>query len=66
MVSTHIVRRHLLKLYEVEEWRNACAVLSVAYPDEWDDLLSVLAQIRLLRTDIVRVVDEWEAAQKAA
>ena len=42
----------LLDFYEVHEWRNPCAVLSVAYPQEWADILDVLAAFRILRTDI--------------
>lgn len=39
-------------LYDFREWRNPCAVLSVAYPEEWADLIAVLREFRLLRSDI--------------
>lgn len=39
-------------LYEVHEWRNASAVLQAAYPQEWADLLDVLREFRLLRSEI--------------
>jgi hypothetical protein len=38
--------------YEIHEWRNPCAVLSVAYPSEWADILEALRAFRLLRRDI--------------
>jgi hypothetical protein len=41
-----------VEYYEVHEWRNACAVLSVAHPQEWTDIIAVLREFRLLRRDI--------------
>jgi hypothetical protein len=52
MVSEHLFPGELLHHYEVREWRNACAVLHVAHPQEWTDLIAVLKRIRLLRSDI--------------
>jgi hypothetical protein len=40
------------ELYEFHEWRNAIAVLRSAYPKEWADILEVLADFRILRSDI--------------
>ena len=34
-------------LYEVHEWRKACAVLHSAHPDEWTDILDVLKGFEL-------------------
>ena len=42
----------LHEFYEVHEWRNPCAILSVAYPAEWTDIVEVLRTFRLLRRDI--------------
>lgn len=42
----------LHEFYEIHEWRNPCAVLSVGYPAEWADILEVLRAFRLLRRDI--------------
>jgi len=39
--------------YEVHEWRNAAAVLSTACVEEWNDILSVLRAIKLLRSSIL-------------
>ncbi len=47
-----LIPNELLELYEFHEWRNAIAVLSAAYPEEWSDILSVLKNFRLLRSDI--------------
>jgi hypothetical protein len=47
-----LIPKDLFELYEFHEWRNAVAVLSAAYPEEWSDILSVLSDFRLLRSDI--------------
>jgi len=47
-----LVPEELLKLYDFREWRNPCAVLSVAYPDEWADIIAILRAFRILRSDI--------------
>lgn len=39
--------------YEVYEWKHACAILKEDFPREWDDLIGVLSNYRLRRTDIV-------------
>lgn len=42
------------KLYEVHEWRNAKAVLKTARPEEWSDIITVLGNFKLLRSDILK------------
>lgn len=39
--------------YEIHEWRHASAILQVDFPDEWQDLIDVLTNFRLLYSDIV-------------
>jgi Restriction endonuclease BglII len=53
-----LIPKELFDLYEFHEWRNAIAVLSAAYPEEWADILTVLASFRLLRSDIEKEKDE--------
>lgn len=36
--------------YEVHEWKHACAILKEDFPDEWNDILSVLTNFRLRRS----------------
>lgn len=33
--------------YEVHEWKHACAILKEDFPNEWNDILSVLSDFRL-------------------
>ncbi|MCL5677411.1 MAG: restriction endonuclease [Firmicutes bacterium] len=54
MGSEHLMPNDILDLYEVHEWRNACAVLAAAHSREWNELLGVLMDFRLRRSDIVQ------------
>lgn len=36
--------------YEVHEWRHACAILHQDFPQEWDDIITMLTQFRLKRS----------------
>lgn len=45
----HFVRDH----YEIHEWRHATAVLVKDFPEEWDDLMAVLTDFRLKRSQIM-------------
>ncbi len=39
--------------FEIREWRNALAILAVARPEEWSDILTVLSEFTLLRSDVL-------------
>jgi hypothetical protein len=39
--------------YEIHEWKHAAAILMKDYPDEWSDLMDLLNQFRLLRSEIM-------------
>lgn len=41
-------------LYEVREWKHACAVLHSDFPGEWYDLVEVLSEFRLRRSHIAQ------------
>jgi len=41
------------RLYEIHEWRHASAILCHDFPDEWNDILSVLGDFRLRKSEIV-------------
>jgi hypothetical protein len=40
--------------YEIHEWKHASAILSQDFPNEWRDIVEVLTEFRLLRSDIIR------------
>ncbi len=53
MAAGDLVPNDIQDLYEVREWRNALAILAAAHPDEWREIIEVLANFRLLRSDIM-------------
>jgi hypothetical protein len=53
VASLHLVPSDVTARYDVHEWRNACAVLSSAFPGEWADVLEVLRGFTLRHSHIV-------------
>ncbi len=53
MSTVHLVPDDLRQRYHVKEWRNAAGVLSTACPAEWQDMLDVLRDFRLLKSEVV-------------
>jgi len=52
MVTRHLIPEDIDRLYEVHEWRNATGILQAACPTEWEDILSVLRNFKLYRSEI--------------
>ncbi len=52
MSTLHLVPEDIQAQYLVKEWRNAAGVLATACPNEWEDILDVLVNFRLLRSEI--------------
>ena len=52
MSTEHIVPEDLRELYHVREWRNAAGVLSTACPEEWADIILVLREFKLFRSEV--------------
>lgn len=40
--------------YIVQEWRHACAVFRNDFPDEWNEVINVLENFRLLKSQILK------------
>jgi len=40
-------------MYHVKEWRNATGILQTACPDEWAEIIDILTNFRLLRSEIL-------------
>lgn len=53
-MTIELLPRGLRKLYEVHEWKHACAVLKEDFPKEWDDIVDVLSSFRLSKNDILK------------
>lgn len=52
-MSIGLIPEDVSARYELHEWRHACAILKHDFPDEWKDLIEVLREFRLLRSEIV-------------
>lgn len=52
MSTVHLVPEDLRNLYHVKEWRNATGVLQTACPGEWQEIIEILRDFRLLRSEI--------------
>jgi hypothetical protein len=39
--------------YEIHEWKHACAILNSDFPDEWNDIVEVLSDFTLKKSDVV-------------
>jgi restriction endonuclease BglII len=52
MTTLHLVPPKLRRLYHVHEWRNAAGVLTTACPTEWKDIITVLSEFRLYRSEV--------------
>lgn len=53
MSTGALVPSDLQSRYEWHEWRNALAVLNGAHPQEWADIVHVLQDFTLLRSNII-------------
>lgn len=52
MATIHLVPEDLRHAYHVREWRNAAGILETACPAEWGDIVQVLRDFRLYRSEV--------------
>ncbi|HWI16596.1 MAG TPA: BglII/BstYI family type II restriction endonuclease [Vicinamibacterales bacterium] len=53
-MSLHQVPTFLREHYEIGEWHHAVAILAADFPDEWADIVKVLTEFRLFRSEILK------------
>lgn len=53
MSTIHLVPEDLRNVYHVKEWRNAAGVLQTACPQEWNDIVEIMRQFRLLKSEVL-------------
>jgi hypothetical protein len=51
-VSLELIPKDLRKLYECHEWKHACAILKADFPNEWQDIIEVLREFRLHKSQV--------------
>jgi len=54
MTNQALVPKDIDARYEVREWRNGLAILSAVHPEEWQNMLEVLRDFTLLKSDVVK------------
>lgn len=52
MTPIDAIPKRIRRNYEVHEWRHATAILKEDFPREWGDILAVLSEFRLRRSEI--------------
>jgi hypothetical protein len=52
-MGTELLPERIRDLYEVHEWKHACAILKNDFPNEWNDVISVLEYFKLCKTWVV-------------
>ena len=52
-MTIDLIPESLRRKYEVHEWKHACAVLKEDFPEEWSEILSVLGEFKLHKSDIL-------------
>lgn len=51
-MTTDLLPANIRELYEVHEWKHACAILYNDFRSEWDDIVEVLGNFRLRKSCI--------------
>jgi len=46
-MSVDLLPKFVRENYEIHEWKHACAILKEDFPNEWQDIISVLTAFRL-------------------
>ena len=49
-MGIELLPKTILEKYEVHEWKHACAILKNDFPNEWEDILSLLDQFELCKS----------------
>ncbi len=54
MMTLDQIPFEIRELYEIHEWKHACAILASDFPDEWNDIIEVLSEFRLYKSWLTR------------
>ena len=49
-MGIELIPKQVRKLYEIHEWKHACAILAQDFPNEWNDIIQLLGQFRLCKS----------------
>tara|TARA_B100000959_G_C14989283_1_gene627019 strand:+ start:1358 stop:1702 length:345 start_codon:yes stop_codon:yes gene_type:complete len=51
-MSIKLFPKFIQENYEVYQWKHACTILKGDFPEEWNDIIAVLKNFRLLKSSI--------------
>lgn len=49
-MTIDLIPKFIQDMYEIHEWKHACAILRTDFPDEWNDIIDVLTEFRLYKS----------------
>ena len=52
-MALELLPKNILEYYEAYEWKHACAILKQDFPNEWNDIIEVLANFKLRKSWII-------------
>jgi len=52
-MSIDLLPSEIREKYEVHEWKHACAILQGDFPEEWDDIINILNDFKLQKSNIL-------------
>jgi hypothetical protein len=53
-VGVELLPKDIREKYEVREWKHACAILKIDFPQEWEDIIALLRAFKLKKSWIIR------------
>jgi hypothetical protein len=53
-VGKNLLPDDVRRLYQVEERHHACSILKTDFPDQWKDLIEVLREFKLRKSELQR------------
>jgi len=52
-MTDNLIPDHIREIYEIHEWKHACAILHSDFPDEFQDILEILSNFRLYKSQMI-------------
>lgn len=49
-MGIELLPKEIVENYEVHEWKHACAILANDFPEEWKDIIDLLANFKLCKS----------------
>jgi hypothetical protein len=53
-MGKNLLPKQILTNYEVYEYRHACSIIKYDFPNEWDEIIAILSNFKLNKSDILQ------------